>query len=251
MPPPRPVPNVLFGDTGGDLADHQQGGNQQLVGASQINGNTLVANVLFGDAVGFLIDHAQGGDDTLVGASFASTLFGDANNMMDHAKGGDDVLVAGPNINLLYGDANVMSGHAKGGNDVLIGTGSLNVTTNLFGDADTLSDHAHGGDDTLISGSGPEQMWGDAVHILGPDVVTGHDIFVFAPGNNFDTIHDFEPNKDAIDLSAFAPVGIHGFADLAPLIQVDGTDSAIVFDAGDRITVLGDTALDARDFLFA
>jgi hypothetical protein len=36
MPPPRPVPNVLFDDTGGDLTDHQQGGNQLLVGANQI-----------------------------------------------------------------------------------------------------------------------------------------------------------------------------------------------------------------------
>lgn len=250
MPPPNPQLNLSFGDTAGDLTDHQQGGNQQLVGVSQIDGNTFVANVLFGDAEGSLLDHAQGGNDTLIGAGYASTLFGDASSMSDHAQGGDDVLIAGPNINLLYGDAETMSGHAKGGNDVLIATNNQGFTA-LVGDGAVLSDHAKGGDDTLISGTGPDQMWGDAITIQGSDVVTGHDTFVFAPGNNFDTIHDFEPNKDVIDLTAFAAVGLHSFKDLAPLIQVNGTDSAIVFDAADRITVLGDTALNAHDFLFA
>jgi len=79
------------------------------------------------------------------------------------------------------------------------------------------------GDDILISGNAVDNMWGDG-GAIGPDVTTAADIFVFAPGNNADLVHDFrQSDHDQIDVSAF------GFDDLGDLnISVVSGDTVIV-----------------------
>lgn len=257
MPPP--TPNVFitrFGDTAGDLADHEHGGDQVVAGVNQVDGNYAIANSLYGDAEGALLDHAQGGNDTLVGAGLANGSYGDANLITDHARGGDDLLSTGPGVNIVYGDADTLSGHARGGNDI-IRIDTFHMFTEVVGDSRVLEDHAKAGDDTLIDNSPtPVLMYGDAVTILGNHVQTGSDTFVFRPGASFATIADFEPGKDKIDLTAFAVSGFHSFDDIAPLIHptgLNGADTAISFTVPNlsNITVLGDSHLTPNDFIFA
>ena len=55
----------------------------------------------------------------------------------------------------------------------------------------TLSGNAVAGNDVLISGTGSDHMSGDASGIIGPDVITGQDRFVFLQGSGEDYIDDF------------------------------------------------------------
>jgi Ca2+-binding RTX toxin-like protein len=122
-----------------------------------------------------------------------------------------------------------------------------------------MSANAHGGSDTLISGTGTDNMWGDAQSIDGVaasptapagSVVTGADTFVFAAGNGADVVYDFrQSDGDRIDVSAY------GFDDLGDMtITGTGTDTVIAFDANDSVTLAGlidPSVLQASDFLFA
>ena len=55
----------------------------------------------------------------------------------------------------------------------------------------------NGGDDVMIDGRGADHFYGGS----------GADTFIFAPDNTRDTLHDFDPNMDKIDLSAYGDVG--------------------------------------------
>jgi hypothetical protein len=256
--PTRPIPisdgsAYIFGDAD-TLAGRAVGGDDSVVTGS------FVANFLFGDAR-LISEDAQGGNDRLGAAGFTNTLHGDAHEMTGRARGGDDDLQAGggPFIrtsaeNVLYGDAYRMSDRTEGGDDTLTGSnGYLGSTSRLFGDAYVMTDRAEGGDDRLVSGARDDEMWGDAYTVSGR-AEGGDDVFVFAPGNGRDIIHDFEPGKDRIDLSAFGGYGVDNFADIAPQTfeQSDGT--LIVLDFGDlssnSVVVAGVFGLGDDDFLF-
>ena len=284
---------IDYGDTTGTLGDRDRGGDQTLTGPTpsptmpsiadfvrlvgdaevladraQGGGDTLralgVANVLIGDAQS-MVDRAQGGDDTLGGSGFTNTLHGDAVEMSGRARGGDDVLYAPVpigartiSISDLFGDAHTLSARAEGGNDTLVGSsGFLGSTARLHGDGYELLDRAEGGDDRLVSGFAPDEMWGDAF-LVGPDARTGGDVFVFAPANDRDLIHDFEQGEDRIDLTAFAGVGIGDFEALAPRIVEQADGSLVILDVagfpgssvGNSVVVAGAFGLGADDFLF-
>jgi RTX calcium-binding nonapeptide repeat (4 copies) len=298
-PPPPSSTYVEYGDTSGTLEGTQLGGDQTLPVGRPTTPGPLDTVRLFGDADA-LRDHAVGGDDTLDNTDLPLNgelfLTGDARAISDFARGGDDVLVAvGNPRNTLYGDATEMSGHAEGGNDDLTGgtVGARIATSNsiygdafsmtgdtkggndrvtgasgrrssdnlLHGDAGVMSGSAQAGDDTIIGGTGSiDAMWGDAATIEGEGVLTGSDIFVVGPGNGADRVHDFEPGKDRIDLTFYAGMGIHGFADLAPLISDTPDGSLIVFRTAtespegtvmDSLLMLGNHGLTEADFLFA
>ena len=72
----------------------------------------------------------------------------------------------------LYGDA---------GNNILNGS---NENDDIYG---------KGGDDTINGGAGDDSLWGG----------DGADTFVFIPGHGDDSIRDFKPGTDIIDLSGF------------------------------------------------
>ena len=91
----------------------------------------------------------------------------------------------------------------------------------LFGDAG--ADHLFGGDgdDTLAGGTGNDYLRGDA----------GSDLFVFAPGDGYDTIAGFESGLDQIDLTAFG-AGIGVTLDTGtgsgPIVMIDGIAIALL-----------------------
>lgn len=283
---------IDYGDTAGTLGDRDRGGDQTLTAPNPSPTMPSIADFvrLVGDAE-VLADRAQGGDDTIRTLGVTNVLIGDAQVMADRAEGGDDDIVGGSGaFNTLYGDAVEMSGRTRGGDDALIPPSPVatrsGTISDVFGDARTLSDRAEGGDDTLngavgftgstarLYGDGYElldraeggddrlvsrgfsedEMWGDA-YSVGPHAETGSDVFVFAPSNGRDLIHDFEQGKDRIDLTAFAEAGIGGFEALAPRIVEQSDGSLIILDvaefsAGNSVVVAGAFGLGAGDFLF-
>jgi hypothetical protein len=253
-----PVPFTMafiVGDAGA-LVDRAMGGDDRIL--------SLLATTmtLTGDAT-VMRNRAVGGDDTFNGLSGVfNTLYGDAETMANRTRGGDDFLSAPSSLanapaatSDLHGDAYVLRGRAVGGDDTLIGgKGDGASVARLFGDGHDLLGHAVGGDDRLESfGYATDEMWGDA-YTVGPNATTGHDTFVFAPGNGRDIIHDFEQGKDLIDLSAFAPAGITDFDVLSARIveQPDGTLVILDVDGllGNSVVVAGVTGLAAGDFIF-
>lgn len=189
-----------------------------------------------GDA-DFLQDGAVGGNDKLSGGA----LYGDVRGHMSQGtRGGKDVLTGTPGmVSNFFGDAGGQMTGARGGNDLLIAaeqdTGTLNT---LYGDAGYMYEGSRGGNDTLQSAHATDDwMWGDATQ-WDATVKLGRDTFIFAPENGQDRIYDFQHGKDIIDLTAFASVGIHSFADL----DVRGNSGDfIVFDDDNHLYVLGVT----------
>ncbi|HEX5454481.1 MAG TPA: hypothetical protein VFX06_11870, partial [Stellaceae bacterium] len=101
---------------------------------------------------------------------------------------------------------------------------------------------------TLISGTGADDMWGDAPNIVGSKVTTGADRFVFGPGSGADKIEDFrQSDGDRIDVSAY------GFTNLAsiPSITASGSTTLINFGSGNVELVNFTGTLTSADFIFS
>ncbi|MEK9282101.1 MULTISPECIES: hypothetical protein [unclassified Bradyrhizobium] len=240
-------------------------------GSDTFTGRSGSANTFFGDAGGTMSGHAQGGDDEAVFAGNApfnvrvpNFAYGDALTMTGNAVGGNDRLTGGAAtgdvLNQFYGDAKSMSDSAHGGNDTLTGgnaTGPGTVTNILFGDAESLSGSAKGGDDILYAGTAAagstvtNDMWGDGQ--LSGGAQGGADLFVFKDSGSMtvgthNTIEDFsQAQQDKIEFAGVT--GVQSFANL--VVAQSGTDTVITAGA-DQITLHNfSSALTANDFLFA
>ena len=246
-----PPPLEFFLGDANEMNDSSRGGNDVLIGVDGANERKVAC----GDAF-MMNDASRGGNDLIIGGAGGSgnqLLCGDACMMFGDARGGNDRVIGGDGaINILIGDACAMSDNARGGNDVLV-AGNSGGINNMFGDASgfgmasAMSGNAVGGNDTLISGNAVDNMWGDGLTIIGPDVKTGADTFVFLQGNNADMVHDFrQTDHDQIDVSAY------GFDDIGDLnISVVSGNTVIDFGTGNSVTLVGITApLTASDFIF-
>jgi len=224
--------NNIFGDAWS--LGEGAGGNDVLVGGTESS-----VNIMYGDAQ-IISPQAFGGDDTISAGTGTSQnfLFGDSEVL--YGKGGSDVLT-GANVqygeNILYGDAYEINSGAVGGNDVLQ-AGNATVNT-LFGDARFATGNITCGDDVLISGNGVDRLWGDTQQITNGQQITGADRFVLAPGNNDDTIYDFESGQDLIDLTAF---GFASVQDIRMTLDPAG-NFQIQFADGGTLTLIGVTLL--------
>ena len=160
------------------------------------------------------------------GTQAADSLLGTVNDDTINGLGGDDF------INGLAGNDQLFGGD---GNDTLLG--------------DSGNDYLSGGagNDKLDGGSGADSLTGG----LGNDVLTGgqgSDTFVFNPGDGGDTITDFQPGVDKIQLDGFA--NIQDFTQLD--LQQVGND--LLLNLGPQQGVwLNNTqlaSLSATDFTF-
>ena len=118
--------------------------------------------------------------------------------------------------------------------------------------------NARGGNDRLVSGTGNDDMWGDAQVMLG-NARGGNDMFVFNSNNGHDKIEDFGQGvgcvpgsnwgTDHIDVTA---LGIHDFSQLH-ISAFDTTthESTITFSPGNDVVVHSQVALTANNFIFA
>ena len=150
-----------------------------------------------------------------------------------HGLGGDDLIWTGDGNDHLYGDAGDDDLHGGGGNDTLEG-GLGNDFLYGGSDDDTLrggadSDRLRGGPgaDLLDGGDGDDHLEADSYSQgAGDDTLVGGagiDHFVFGLGQDSDTITDFTPGADHIDLLRIRM--IQGFNELP--IQADGNAAVI------------------------
>ena len=103
--------------------------------------------------------------------------------------------------------------------NTLTGSGADDLIWGRDGD-DIL--RGRGGDDRLIDGAGVDTMTGGA----------GADVFIFTDDNRMDTITDFEPGTDRIDLSDFA-----GLYTLAGVQMTQKAYGVLLTIGNDRIRV--------------
>jgi hypothetical protein len=282
--------DVLVG--GDNTANRLHGDGVEVSGAIHTGNDILIggrngSNNLWGDGWEMSIQGVAGNDRLVGGGGSRNSLAGDANWLFG-GTGGNDVLIGGEGgTNILQGDARFM--WSRGGDDILFASDTGGNA--MYGDAYQMLNRSVGGNDRLISGRGDDEMWGDARFRSGipldeateeewfeePPLVDettgGADAFVFMRENGNDTIHDFEPGKDWIELwgftntvntfagpaSAFAKLPAHvkgrfleerpwDFDDLS-IGQVDG-NSVVDLGGGNSITVAGVDELEASDFRF-
>ena len=232
---------TVFGDAD-TITDHAKGGNDTVF--SLFRG--------FGDAA-TISGFGQGGDDHVTVENQLAFGYGDAFTITDNGRGGDDVVTLAAGSGTIFGDANTLSGNAVGGNDTLIA--QQDTPSKMYGDGLELLDHAKGGNDTLISGPGNDQMWGDAATVA-PTAQTGADIFDFSlvkiggasPAIGHDTIEDFQPGKDHIEIQGFE--NVTSFADVQSHTTDTPQGAMIAIDANDSILLANDHNLTASDFFF-
>jgi len=160
-----------------------------------------------------------GGDDTLHGGSDDDVLSGDADN--DRVFGGDgsDIVDGGSGHDRLFGGDGNDKMDGGSGRDLLKG-GSGNDFMSGGEGSDKLVGGS--GSDTLEGGAGNDHLWGGNWWKDGSS-----DTFVTAAGGGKDMIHDFETDKDVIDLSSY---GIE-FSDLQTHIQDQGWATVIDLSA--------------------
>ncbi|MGJ3246914.1 MAG: SdrD B-like domain-containing protein [Elainellaceae cyanobacterium] len=162
------------------------------------------------------------GDNVLIGTNGADTLRG---------ENGDDILRGKGGADRLYGNlgSDVLEGN--GGRDMLYGGIGADTLRGGIG-ADEL--HGNGGADTLMGNGGDDVLIGG----IGRDKLTGgrgSDRIVYRRmGDRRDTITDFNPNQDVIDISQIfdrpAYSSSNPFADYVRLVQ-RGSRTHVQLDA--------------------
>jgi len=205
------------------------------------------------------------GDDCLRGGEGADWLNGGDGDDTLEGGPGNDTMVGGAGNDIYYVDspADLVSEGRDGGHDrvyantpggghllavwveelVLLGTtffGIGNASDNLILGNDMPNWLDGGaGDDTINGGCGNDTLFGQA----------GGDLFVLERGTGLDTIGDFTPGQDRIQLLGF---GIGSFAELQGHFHQVGDDLVIELAPGDAITLTGidKASLTATDFLF-
>ncbi|WP_425404060.1 VCBS domain-containing protein [Hwanghaeella sp.] len=157
------------------------------------------------------------------------------------SHGDTDTLTSIENLHgSLFGDTLIGSSventiRAGAGNDILEGGGGAD---DLRGDD---------GDDTITGGTGDDQLYGDS---FGGDGSAGSDTFVFEVGGGADSIQDFNPSFDRLDVSDF---GFTQFGDLSGILAAAGTGDTLDFGSGDSVHFNGIdvSQLSASNFVFA
>ncbi|CAK16632.1 retention module-containing protein [Pseudomonas entomophila] len=207
------------------------------------HGGSATGNVDITYQPGHVLD-GTAGDDVLLAGSGDNTLNGGAGNDVlvagtgnDHLYGGEgnDLLIAGPGNDLLDGGPGsdtvsfakagagvvVDLGHAGAQNTVGAGVDTLTSIENLIGSEynDTLI--GNGGDNVLTGGAGDDTLTGGG----------GNDTFVWQKGDSgHDTVTDFTPGSDRLDLSQLLQGESATSASLDDYLhfKVSGTGSNVV-----------------------
>lgn len=214
----------LHGGTGRDQL-WGDGGNDSLFGGADADlmrggtGNDLMQGDAGNDTLSGNDGHdtlsGGDGDDVLHGGTGDDQLSGDAGQDTLYGGGGNDLVTGGDGDDRIWGEAgnDTLSGgegadlvRGGTGNDLLQGDAGNDTLAGNEG-LDTLLGGA--GNDALIGGAGNDRLDGEG----GQDILTGGDgadVFVWAnasdsPWNARDTITDFTPGVDRIDLGAIHP----------------------------------------------
>jgi cyclophilin family peptidyl-prolyl cis-trans isomerase len=256
--------DIVYGESGADWL-YGEGGNDVLVGGT---GDDFIDGGAGGDSV-----YGEDGNDTLSGGSdfvFDQLVGGAGNDTLhgDSGLGDFDYLIGNDGDDTYWVDtpADLVFENAGEGHDTVYanisGTGYylyaniedlILVGTTPFGVGNELDNHitGNGVGNYLLGGAGNDTLNG----LGGDDVLYGEagaDIFVFGPGSGADTIADFVPGTDRIDLSAIAGF-FTSFADVQAHMVENGGTTAINLGGGSYIVINGVTnaQLHAGDFILA
>jgi Ca2+-binding RTX toxin-like protein len=230
--------NILTGNGGDNLLIGHQGNDTIFGGAG--------ADWIYG----------QEDNDTLWGGAGTDYLVGDDGNDVLHGEDGageQDFLYGWAGNDIYYVDAqgDLTFENANGGTDsvyaniaggtyyLYANVENLNLQgTTLYGVGNELANNITGSDATnwLLGGAGNDRIDGGK----GDDVLFGQDgsdTFVFGASSGLDTIGDFTPGTDKIDLTAY------GFASFAA-VQAAMTDQGggimnIALGGGNYIILIG------------
>lgn len=210
-----PLHYTLSGGQLGAIAITDSGGSPLHVSMTglDINVATRLLDRFAGPEASFMANLLRGADrlygsngsDTLLGFSGKDQLLGGAGNDDLRGGNGDDDLRGGSGKDTLRGDAGNDSLRGGQGMDNLIGGGGNDI---LMGgtEADRLAgglgnDTLRGGADrdTISGGDGRDRIWGDS----GNDRLSGGagaDVFVLRNHHGNDTITDFTPGLDRVEI---------------------------------------------------
>ncbi|MEM6438741.1 MAG: fasciclin domain-containing protein [Pseudomonadota bacterium] len=193
------------------------------------------------DAPTFAVQEGGGGADVLSGGAGADNLLGEGGVDILNGEGGDDLLSGGRRADVLFGGDGADGVSGDGGSDLMIGgrggdemSGGRGADKmhGSTGDDDLSGDR---GRDLLLGGRGEDRLDGGA----GRDVMRGglgDDLFVYAEGNGFDRIGDFEIGEDRLDVTDF---GLAGFQAFAALGTQRGRTAQFDFGDGDMLMLVG------------
>lgn len=219
--------DIIVDPNGNNIIDAGSGNDLVLTGY----GNDLISggngrDLIFADAGNDIVDGGRGadriylfdGDDQASGGRGADSLYGEQGEDTLWGGSGKDLLDGGTGNDLLYGE---------GGDDTLLGGA---------------------GDDILNGGNRNDRLEGGS----GSDLLTGgngRDVFVYGLSDDDDTITDFDPARDTIELDA--DLGATTFSDLQQIAQQVGDDVVLDFGNGDILTIedVAWTDLDSSDFV--
>jgi Ca2+-binding RTX toxin-like protein len=224
------------------------------------------ANTLWGNAGNdWLV--ARAGNDALYGGAGDDVLEGGAgSDLLDGGTGTDraQYMTSKQGLTINLGNSAANTGIAAGDtyvsiediagspfSDLIIGDGGANQ---LLGNGGNDVLRGAGGDDHLLGGAGADRIDGGT----GNDLLSGGlgaDVFVFKTGYGVDTVQDFDPSLDLIELSTSllggtAATGSAVLADYASLIW---PDVVLDFGGGDSIIIedISDLSILANSFAFA
>ncbi|MEQ9642628.1 MAG: matrixin family metalloprotease [Alphaproteobacteria bacterium] len=178
----------VIGGGGGDDSIYGLGGGDSLTGGSgddSLFGNRGLDNLSGGAGADtmrgqFDNDQLSGGDDNdlLFGGAGEDTVNGDGGNDVANGNSGDDMVFGGDGADTVRGQGGFDSVFGGAGDDLLVGHAGF----------DTLDGGA--GNDVFIGGPGNDSMIGG----------TGLDFFAFSADQGSDTIADFTPGTDTINI---------------------------------------------------
>ena len=198
-----------------------------------------------GDGMDTVVASA-GGHTIDTGADDDTIILESGGNIVEGGDGIDVVRFFGDSLDLSAGttsNGDIISGveNVWGGetDQTLSGDDGANSIKGFRGD-DLLN--GNGGDDELIGGGGNDTLNGGS----GSDVLhggRGNDTFLFTGDGVFgdiDTIDDYDPRKDTIELSG---VGVDDISD-------DGSNTTLSLSDGSQVVVLGEV-LTESDLVFS
>ncbi|WHU01956.1 cadherin domain-containing protein [Sphingomonas sp. NIBR02145] len=201
--------DIMYGGAGNDFLSGGNGADQFFGGAGNdtaqygdwvVNMPGLVVDLEnnaanAGSAAGDVYDSiesvmATNSDDTVLGDGQSNTLWGRNGDDMLRGRGGNDTLRGGTGNDTLYGDDGDDMLVGEDGDDIIWG-GSGNDT--LLGGAGVDTLYAESGDDFLDGGAGNDILNG------GDD----NDTYIVTRSSEADTIYNYDPSGDDIDVLGF------------------------------------------------
>jgi Ca2+-binding RTX toxin-like protein len=204
------VRGIAYSYSGGEGSDHLTN-TGYMRHDIDLGGGDDVVDLRLGFVAGSIF--GRGGDDTYLVASQATRIFETAAEGTDTVKSTVSYVLGSDLENLVLLGTHAIDGTGTGASNIMTGNAAANVLKGLAGG------------DTLTGGGGNDLLYGGG----------GTDRFVFRGHFGHDTIKDFSPGADRVDLSGLGDIASyndlvkHHLTVSGDALQItDGTDIIIL-----------------------